>query len=517
MRTEMTVMKRVDKKTSLVTPAIRDSIMVGESWSKRAFSWKWIMAMGLMMRLAMSTWPPGVDIEPHRHWIEVTTQVKPGDWYNQSMHSGALKDDGNFRGSPSSKIYWWPLDYPPLSGIHAYFQGQLGKLWFNETEFQQNFGLFTSRGVMNTSLLRFMRAMVLLADLAVYFGGVVFLVNRLKQNVTCLLILQPLLIFVDHCHFQFNCVGYGLLLIAIGCVLEDAFFMAAFSFSLAVMYKQTMLYFAPAFAFVALGRINRGDTRIFSRGMGGLLLGIGVCLAPILGELSLRSDGGVWRAGADGVGKMMESVFPFKRGIFENYVATFWSLIFPILRSRWSREILYDRNLLLPSFMLTIAGVMEAGWKTIKNPTNENFMVSLCISSLSFFLFSWQVHEKAIISVLISLTIASFARPFLAKYVVPMTIVGFYSCLSLYLLEHRMIVPAALVHLVCMVPMMVTCRCDWRVVGVLLAVGTLVGFGVYGIIPPPHNRVPYFWLMLLTDFCSLPLFWLHRKLVRALM
>ena len=53
---------------------------------------------------------------------------------------------------------------------------------------------------------------------------------------------------------------------------------------------------------------------------------------------------------------------------------------------------------------------------TTKNPSSTQFLYTLSISSLGFFLFSFQVHEKHILLALMPITLLSHQIPFLSSW-----------------------------------------------------------------------------------------------------
>merc|ERR1719414_1656048 len=101
-----------------------------------------------------------------------------------------------------------------------------------------------------------MRASVVLSDLAVYFPGALCAVwgfsskqetaaSRLAA-VLSLWLLPPLLL-IDHGHFQYNGVCFGLCLAAAGCIARGRTLTASVLFTSGLLFKQIALYYAPAF------------------------------------------------------------------------------------------------------------------------------------------------------------------------------------------------------------------------------------------------------------------------------
>lgn len=105
-------------------------------------------------------------------------------------------------------------------------------------------------------------------------------------------------------------------------------------------------------------------------------------------------------------------LFPFHRGLFEDYVANFWVVASPFLRLRRRMAGKNDASssaeigapdkpqqapYLVASVVLTLLGFLPACIGVYRHPTRQRFLQALFCSSSSFFLFSWMVHEKAIL------------------------------------------------------------------------------------------------------------------------
>ncbi len=87
------------------------------------------------------------DYEAQRHWLEITSNLPPHEWYHNTSNND---------------LQYWGLDYPPLTAYHSYV---LGKLALHvEPELVQ---LHTSRGYQSHASKWFMRCTVLVADLVV--------------------------------------------------------------------------------------------------------------------------------------------------------------------------------------------------------------------------------------------------------------------------------------------------------------------------------------------------------------
>jgi alpha-1,3-glucosyltransferase len=112
-------------------------------------------------------------------------------------------------------------------------------------------------------------------------------------------------------------------------------------------------------------------------------------------------------------------IFPFNRGLFEDKVANFWCASDVVLKwRRWiSKDTLVRLSAVLTAIGFTpaVIGMMYSGWAlsgraredrtTARPPMLQLLPYALLTSSMSFFLFSFQVHEKTILLPLMPLTL----------------------------------------------------------------------------------------------------------------
>lgn len=93
-----------------------------------------VSIFGLLIRAAVSLHsysgsgnPPKYgDFEAQRHWMEITINLPPQDWYTNST---------------SNDLNYWGLDYPPLTAYQSYFHGLVLRFFDPDS-----MALFTSRG-----------------------------------------------------------------------------------------------------------------------------------------------------------------------------------------------------------------------------------------------------------------------------------------------------------------------------------------------------------------------------------
>lgn len=116
----------------------------------------------------------------------------------------------------------------------------------------------------------FQRFSVMVTDLIFAWGvwrclKVLKFSNKNLQLITAevLMLFNVGLIFVDHIHFQYNGMLFGILLLSIAFLLEEQNLKAAFTFALLLNFKHIFLYMAPAFGVYLLRFYCWGTVRRF--------------------------------------------------------------------------------------------------------------------------------------------------------------------------------------------------------------------------------------------------------------
>lgn len=363
------------------------------------------MLIGFSEYSGQSDPPMFGDFEAQRHWIEITTNLPVNMWYIDNQHNN---------------LGYWPLDYPPLTAYHSMLCGKIANfLGFNEF-----FELDKSKGTENETLKWFMRGTVLISDILIFFSAFVFywtISNPLNDEsdsskyLLVTLVSAPY-IFVDHSHFQYNCVAIGLVVWSVNFLYCGHYILSIFSIISAVFFKQTMLYFIPAFAFIYISIIinTKGFLmkikKVIYFGLSGILATIAILYPFILDNIknpnhyenmlyNTRFDSLLIKYKMNFLVPIIKRVIPIWRGAWENHVASFWfANIFIINLKKWA--MINEDNLstaLQICSTSTFLGFIPTCLNLLRNPSGKKFEVALLASSLSFFLFSWQVHEKSII------------------------------------------------------------------------------------------------------------------------
>lgn len=365
-------------------------------------SFLYIAVFSFLVRVAISLHsysgaanPPKYgDFEAQRHWMEITLNLPVKEWYQNSTNND---------------LSYWGLDYPPLTAYQSYVHGLLVRFFHPEAV-----SLFTSRGHESYLGKLLMRWTVLSSDALVFFPAVfyfiyVYYTGRQHCNKTdiawhiAIVLLNPCLMLIDHGHFQYNCISLGLTVGAVAAVLSNKELLACFLFSLGLNHKQMTTYFAPAFFSHLLGKCLRHRNPLLQVSKLGLV---------VLGTFAL-----VWWPylhSTEAFLEVLSRLAPFERGIYEDYVANFWCTTSVLIK--WKR-IFTTGSLKLFCLGATISACLPSMIQQIWAPSSQGFLYGLLNSAFSFYMFSYQVHEKSILLPLVPASLLALEEPYLFKWI----------------------------------------------------------------------------------------------------
>lgn len=321
------------------------------------------------------------DFEAQRHWMEITQHIPISQWYWFDLQ-------------------YWGLDYPPLTAYHSWFLGKLGSFFHPEW-----FALDDSRGVEDDSLKSYMRFTVLLSEAIFYIPAVVYFTKWFGKHrnqspigqfiAAAAILFQPSLMLIDHGHFQYNSVMLGLTVYALNNLLDEFYAPAAICFVLSLCFKQMALYYSPIFFAYLLSRSLFQPRVNISR-----LILIGV--ATITSFVIMFAPIYVFSDGLKTLLQSIHRIFPFARGIFEDKVANFWCVTNVIFKYK---NIFTQEQLQFYSLIGTLVGFLPSTIIIFLYPKKFLLPYALAACSMSFFLFSFQVHEKSILLPLMPITL----------------------------------------------------------------------------------------------------------------
>nr|VWO99863.1 Filamentous fungal-specific transmembrane protein [Ganoderma boninense] len=293
------------------------------------------------------------DYEAQRHWMELTRHLPTRMWYTYDLQ-------------------YWGLDYPPLTAYVSWICGVVGS-WLDPSWV----ALDDSHGIESPSSKVFMRSTVLAFDTLVYVPALIMF-TRVWQGTRS-------------------------------------------------SRTQMALYYAPAIGMYLLAKCLYLGPSEGSKLL--IRLGITTVTSFLILFLPWLPPFAPLRAILDPITR----IFPFNRGLFEDKVANFWCASNVVLKWRlWAAQgvlIKLSTALTALGFLPAVATLLFSGyklrvWSTAETSPDKTTIdetktddkapakvatpapptpllpllpYALLTSSLSFFLFSFQVHEKTIL------------------------------------------------------------------------------------------------------------------------
>ncbi|CAO3620418.1 unnamed protein product [Cunninghamella blakesleeana] len=345
------------------------------------------------------------DFEVHRNWMAITYQLPLSKWYIEATSI-------------------WTLDYPPF---FAWFEKTLASIG---QYIDLSMLAISSEPIDNNTVVIFQQLTVMASELVLYWALTRYIHNNTTSTdknqyqyklIAIALFLHPGLWIVDHLHFQYNGLLYGILVHSIVEAQKNNLLSSGILFAILLNFKHIYLYLAPAYFVYLLQTycfIGQGNERKFSLGrfilLGASVISIfGISLAPFVMTGQANA--------------LLSRLFPFTRGLCHAYWApNIWALYAGL-----DRFLIIVSKLLGWSFNASALGSMTRGYvgdtvfavlPTIqpihtliltvlfqiltlqvlwRKPTFENFISSLTLCGFASYLFGWHVHEKAIMIVLI--------------------------------------------------------------------------------------------------------------------
>lgn len=348
---------------------------------------------------------------------------------------------------PIKKWYYeassiWTLDYPPLFAYFEWLLSQGAQFFDPEMLNIENLNYFSGETVL------FQRLSVIVTDI-IYAMGVKCVLESLTSKKSlqftigsCLLLFNIGLIMVDHIHFQYNGILSGIMLLSVGKMIEEKYLQSAFYFAYLLHMKHIYMYIAPVyviylFKFYCLRKENWFQNLIK---LGMIVLGV-----------SLMSLGPFY----DQLPQLLSRLFPFKRGLSHAYWApNFWALynfadkVLSVILHKKSGLAqgtgglvkTYEHEVLpaitpLATFIITFIAMLPTLIKLMTFKYDQNmpkkFIRSIVLCACTSYMFGWHVHEKAILLVIIPLSLLSVIEKFDARMSLFLNTIGFYSLFPL--------------------------------------------------------------------------------------
>ncbi|XP_040992145.1 probable dolichyl pyrophosphate Glc1Man9GlcNAc2 alpha-1,3-glucosyltransferase [Juglans microcarpa x Juglans regia] len=386
----------------------------------------WFFGIATCVKLLLIPSYHSTDFEVHRNWLALTHSLPLSQWYSDET-------------SP------WTLDYPPF---FAYFERILS-IFANLIDPQI---VHPQKGLNYSSntVVSFQRITVILSDLCMLYG-----VYRLTKDldskrrtlIWVLVIWSPMLVIVDHVHFQYNGFLLGFLFISLSYLEEGRDLMGGFFFAVLLCFKHLFAVAAPVYFVYLLrhyccGGLVRGLRRLSA--MGAVVTAVfAAAYAPFVYQGQIQ--------------QVLRRMFPFGRGLCHAYWApNFW--VFYIILDKLLTFFLRKFGFAIPTpeasftgglvgdsspfsilpqitplttFMIVLLALSPCLIKAWREPQPGMVTRWVAYAYTCGFLFGWHVHEKASLHFVIPLATIAVQNMDSARHYYLLSIVSSYSLFPL--------------------------------------------------------------------------------------
>jgi alpha-1,3-glucosyltransferase len=370
------------------------------------------------------------DFDVHRNWLAITRHLPVKEWYYDNVNGTTVHT----------------LDYPPMFAFWEYAISNNPL-----TQYLVDVNMLDERCLQllpdtdnapSIACVTFHRSTVIISDIVLWWGAWVVSTSGSVDGTTqimqlstfptsfLLTVFHPGLLWLDHVHFQYNGILFGIFLASLGYLMQannnsnspdqrkyhTSHWKAAILFALLLTMKHLFLTLAP-FYFVYLLRrycLQKVPTTVSQQQQQehnnktsppppqlqplhlvtlGMFTGI-TLLVPFL--LFLKQ-----------MPQLLSRLFPFGRGLVHNYwAANVWALYSLVekvmgmvgVSSLPSVPASVCAVLLLLSLL---PGLYWGAWKAAVEHDNQRLVLAVVYSAMSSFQLGFHVHEKAILNAVI--------------------------------------------------------------------------------------------------------------------
>ncbi|KAK7049615.1 glycosyl transferase [Paramarasmius palmivorus] len=333
----------------------------------------------------------------------------------------------------------WTLDYPPF---FAYFEKLLSiPAYFIDSKIVDlnnlNYGAW--------SVVAYQRSTVILTELVLGVALVKFTRGavdpEMQRAISASLFLHPGFLIVDHIHFQYNGFMFGILLWSILMARNGHKLASGILFAILLNFKHIYMYIA-SFCLSPTGQIQIKNFLALANAV------IAVFIASLGPFIAIGQ-----------IPQLLSRLFPFTRGLNHAYWApNAWALVtaldrvllkyvqktglkIPINNAgvvSTSRGLVGDTVFaVIPNvkpihtFTITLAFQSIILFKLWRHPTYKSFVTALTLCGYTSYMFGWHVHEKAVLLVLVPLSLLAAERQAYFRTFILASVAGVFSLFPL--------------------------------------------------------------------------------------
>ncbi|KAL1734298.1 glycosyltransferase family 57 protein [Schizophyllum commune] len=352
-----------------------------------------ILVLSTAFKLLLFPTYRSTDFEVHRNWLAITHSLPISQWYYDTTSE-------------------WTLDYPPF---FAYFEKLLSIpasfidpkiVDVNNLEYEA------------WSVIAYQRTTVILTELVLGAACLRLIRNSVdpatQRIIAASLFLHPGFIIVDHIHFQYNGFMFGILLWSIIMAREGKRLASGILFAVLLNFKHIYMYLAPAYFVYLLRSFCLSPTgRLQIKNFLSLANAVIAVFVTSLGPFMLMGQ----------IPQLLSRLFPFKRGLNHAYWApNVWALVTALDR------VLLRCALALHAMISYCLAFLVKLWF---RPTYKSFLTALTLCGYTSFLFGWHVHEKAVLLVLVPLSLLAAERQAYFRTFLIASVAGIFSLFPL--------------------------------------------------------------------------------------
>ncbi|KAG7097076.1 hypothetical protein E1B28_004462 [Marasmius oreades] len=410
------------------TSTTKDTGGPTSQWTLLPSEWD-ILLFSTALKILLFPAYRSTDFEVHRNWLAITHSLPLSKWYFDTTSQ-------------------WTLDYPPF---FAYFEKLLSiPAYFIDPKIVD----LNNSNYDAWSVIAYQRSTVILTELVLGAALIKFVRGAadpaMQRCISASMFLHPGFLIVDHIHFQYNGFMFGIMLWSILMARNGHKLASGILFATLLNLKHLYMYLAPAYFIYLLRSFCLSPS-------GKLQIKNFLALANAVIAVFIASFGPFIAMGQ--IPQLLSRLFPFTRGLNHAYWApNAWALVTTMDRIllRFVQKMALDvpinsdgvasssRGLVgdtifavipnvkpIHTFTITIGLQSAILVKLWSRPTYKSFLTALTLCGYTSFLFGWHVHEKAILMVLVPLSLLAAERQAYFRTFVIASVAGVFSLFPL--------------------------------------------------------------------------------------